>query len=211
MLQIKAKIRNIFGKKVNLLRKKGKLPVVLYGPKIGNFPLEISIKEFEKVFKEAGESSLVEVKIDDKKYEVVIHDLTKDPLKGNILHIDFYCPSSDKKITASVPLIFEGEEIIQKILSGNLIKEFQFLEIKCLSKNLIKEIRVDLTVLKNIGDKIQVKDLKISNEVEFLKKPEETVAVIVPHKEVKEKIEVKEKVENKEEKLSSKEEVSNNK
>jgi large subunit ribosomal protein L25 len=194
MLQIKAKTRNIFGRKANSLKKKGTMPAVLYGPEIGNFPLQISIKEFEKVFKEAGESSLIVVEIDDKKYEAVIHDLVKDPLKEEISHVDFYCPSSNKKIIASVPLIFEGEEAIQKNSGGNLIKEFQHLEIKCLPKNLIKEIVVDLTALQNIGDKIQIKDLKISEGIEFLKKPEETVVVFVPRKEeIKEEKIVEEK------------------
>ncbi|MBU2578769.1 50S ribosomal protein L25 [Patescibacteria group bacterium] len=215
MLQIKAKIRNIFGRKTNALRKKGNLPAVLYGSGIDNFPLEISAKEFEKVFKQAGESSLISLKINDKKYEVLIHDLTKDPLKGEILHIDFYRPSPDKEIVVSVPLIFEGEEAIQKSSLGNLIKRFLSLEIKCLSKDMLKEIKVDLTALKNIGDKIQIKDLKIldfsgdpvaSGKIEILKKPEEIVAVIAHREEFKEE-KKEEKKEVKEEKSVSGEEA----
>ncbi|PIZ01244.1 50S ribosomal protein L25 [bacterium (Candidatus Gribaldobacteria) CG_4_10_14_0_8_um_filter_33_9] len=201
MLQIKTKIRDIFGRKTNSLRKKGILPAVLYGAEIGNFPLEISFKEFEKVFKEAGESSLIILDLDGKKYEVVIHDLAKDPLKGNISHVDFYHPSSIKEIITSVPLIFEGEEAVQKTSLGNLTKRFHFLEIKCLSKDLLKEIKVDLTVLKNIGDKIQIKDLQVSDKVKILKKLEETVAIIVSREEFKEEVkEVKEEKPNPDEK-----------
>ena len=56
MLSISAKIRKELGKKVKSLRKMGVLPAVLYGHKIKNLNLELDLKEFEKIYKEAGES-----------------------------------------------------------------------------------------------------------------------------------------------------------
>ena len=179
MIELEAKIRKKFRRKTDSLRKKGVIPAVLYGIGIKNVPVEVDEKEFEKVYKEAGESSLIFLEVDSKKYQVLIHDVAQDPVQEKFLHVDFYHPSSHKEVTAEVSLIFEGEEKIQKNLTGNLIKEIQAVEVKGLAQDLPKEIKVDLTNLKNIGDKIQIKDLKVLEKVKILRDLEETVAVIV--------------------------------
>ena len=73
MLTLSSKIRKELGKKVKSLRKEGILPAVLYGHKIKNLNLELDLKEFEKIYKEAGESSLIKLKITPKKS---LRDLT---------------------------------------------------------------------------------------------------------------------------------------
>lgn len=199
MLNLKAKIRKKIGGDLSKLRKEGILPAILYGSEINNLALEISKKEFEKVYQEAGKSSLICLELESvpkglshkkglsPKYEVLIHDLAIDPVDDKILHIDFYHPSAKKQTTASIPLTFENEEIIEKTIEGNLIKEFQSIEVKSLPQNLPKEIKIDLAVLKQVGDKIKVKDLNVPAGVKILKDPEEVVAVIAHRKEYKEK------------------------
>lgn len=70
MISLPAKIRTEKGKKVKKLRKKGALPGILYGSALkGAQPLELDYKTFEKVFEEAGESSLISLEIENgKKY-----------------------------------------------------------------------------------------------------------------------------------------------
>ena len=99
MLVLKAQKRGTVGKKVKKLRQKNILPAVLYGPKIKNLSLQINSKEFENIYKEAGESSLISLEIDPstgsgqvKKFPVLIHEVKKDPIIGNPIHIDFYQP-----------------------------------------------------------------------------------------------------------------------
>ena len=102
MLILKAKIRKDLGKKVKVLRKHGILPAVLYGPKIKNFSIEIDFKEFENIYKEAGESSLISLEIDSDKFPVLIHDVKKDPLTGKPIHADFYQPILTEEVEATV-------------------------------------------------------------------------------------------------------------
>ena len=82
MLTLSAKIRKIQGTKVKTLRAKGVLPVVLYGPKIKNENLEVSLKEFEKILNEAGESTLISLETEGKKEKnlVLIHEIKFDPM-----------------------------------------------------------------------------------------------------------------------------------
>ena len=168
------------------------LPAVLYGVGIDNLSLKVSEKEFERVYEEAGESSLIDLRVDDKKYQVLIHDIAQDSVRDNFLHVDFYHPSSHKKVIVEVSLIFEGEEKVQKNLGGNLIKEIQAVEVKGLPQDLPKEIKVDITSLRDIGDKILIKDLKIPENIEVLNKPEEVVVVVTALEKFEEEIPVKE-------------------
>ena len=201
MISLKAKIRKKFGRKTKSLREKEVLPAILYGVGIENVPIEVDEKEFEKVYQEAGESSLVSLKVDNKEYQVLIHDFDRDSIKGKFLHIDFYRPSLSEEVTVEVSLVFEGEEEVQKKSSGNLIKEIQAVEVKGLPQDLPKEIKVNLASLQNIGDKILIKDLKTSQNIKILKDPEEIVAVVVaPEKfEEEEKKEEEKPIEEKKE------------
>lgn len=200
MLTISAKIRKATKKKVKALSNKGVLLAVLYGPKTKNTPIEINAKEFEKIFKEAGESSLISLEVEGKKEKsiVLIHDFKKEPLTGRIIHVDFYQPALDKEIEAHVALIFEGEAPAVKELGGTLVKNFSEIEVKALPQNLPKEIKVDVSVLKTFEDKVLIKDLPIPPGVKVLKKhAEEIVVSVTPLEKVEEELEkpIEEKVE----------------
>ena len=91
---LRASIRKVTGKKAKSLQKEGKIPAVLYGPGIKNLNLEIDEKEFEKVLKEKNKNSLIFLKIENKEYQVEIKEIQKEPIKGKIIHVDFYKPSA---------------------------------------------------------------------------------------------------------------------
>ena len=207
MLTLSAKIRKDFGKKTKTLRKKGILPGILYGPKIKALPLEIDLKEFEEVYKEAGESSLVSLEADKKKFLVLIHDLKRDPLTEKPIHVDFYQPRLEEEIEARVPIIFEGEAPAVKDLGGTLVKNISEVEVKALPQKLPKEIKVKIDNLKTFEDNILIKDLKLPEGVKIQKEAEEIVALVSPPekieeelvKPIEEKVEEVEKVEEKKE------------
>jgi large subunit ribosomal protein L25 len=93
MKVLKAKIRKVIGKKAKTLLKEGKIPAVLYGPGIENLNLEINEKEIEKILRERN--SPIVLKVEDKEYQVLIKEIQREPIKGKIIHIDFYKPSQN--------------------------------------------------------------------------------------------------------------------
>lgn len=217
MLTISAKIRKDLGRKVKALREKDILPAILYGPKIKTVPLEMDYKTFEKVYKEAGESSLVklEIQLDSKKsdskkkdYLVLIHEIVKDPLSGKLIHIDFYQPDLEKEVEIEVPIIFEGESLAVKDLEGTLVKNIIEIEVKALPQDLPREIKTNIESLKTFGDVILIKDLKVPPGVKFQRDPEEVVASVSAPEKVEEELEkpIEEEVEEKEEKVEEKKE-----
>jgi len=197
MQTISAKIRTEVGKKAKNLRSKGILPAVLYGPKIETISLEVNEKDFEKIFQEAGESSLISLEIDKKKFLVLIHAIEIDAISKKPIHVDFYQPRLDEEISAEVPLVFTGEAFAVKDLGGTLIKNIHEIEVKALPQNLPHEIKVNLEKLKTFQDNILIKDLIIPQGVRILKGPDEIVALISQKVKVEEELSkpVEEKVE----------------
>jgi len=199
MISLLVKIRTEIGKKAGKLRKKDVLPGILYGPALkGAQPLELDCKTFEKVFEEAGESSLISLEIENgKKYPVLIHDIQRDPLTGEIIHVDFYQVSLEEEIVAKIPLIFEGVPPAVKDLGGTLVKNISEVEVKSLPQKLPKEIRVEVSGLKTFEDNIKVSDLKLPAGVKVLKESEEIIAVVLPPEKVEEELvkPIEEKVE----------------
>lgn len=197
MFVLKAQKREVVGKKVKNLRRQGVLPAVLYGPKIKNLSLKINSKEFDNVYKTAGESSLISLEIEDKKFPVLIHGIRKNPLTGEPIHVDFYQPILTEKIEAAVPLVFEGISLAVNDLGGTLVKEIQEIMVKALPQNLPHEIKVNIEKLKTFEDEILVKDLQVPEGVEIQRESDEIVAVITLPEKVKEELgkPIEEKVE----------------
>ncbi|MBM3257712.1 MAG: 50S ribosomal protein L25 [Candidatus Nealsonbacteria bacterium] len=188
MINLSAKVRKDFGKKVKKIRQKGIIPAVLYGPKIKNTSLEVDLKEFEKAYKEAGESSLLQLSVGQEKFLVLINAVEINAISQKPVHIDFYQPRLDEEITAHIPLVFEGESEAIKNLGGTLVKNIHELEVKALPQNLPHEIKVDIGKLKAFEDNILIKDLLVPKEVKILKDPEETVAFAAEPEKVEEEL-----------------------
>lgn len=217
MLTLSAKIRKDLGKKTKTLRGKGILPAVLYGPEIKSaLPLGLDCKSFEKVYNTAGESSLISLEVNGKKFLVLIHDLKRDPLEEKLIHVDFYQPRLGEEVEVTVPIIFEGEPIAIKELGGTLVKNISEVEVKALPQKLPHEIKVDIEELKTFEDRVLVKDLKLPEGVKILKDPEEIIAFVSPLEKVEEELvkpieEKVEEVEKVEEEEKPEEEAEENK
>lgn len=174
---------------MRLLREEGIIPAVLYGPKNQPVSLKVGEKEFAGIFKEAGGSSLINLEVEDKKSPVLIREVQRDPLRGGVIHVDFYQPPLDKEIEVMVPLVFEGEAPAVKDLGGTLMRNIQEVEVKALPQNLPHEIMVDISGLATFEDKVTIKDLKLSGEVEILREPEDMVAQVVTAQDVESELE----------------------
>jgi large subunit ribosomal protein L25 len=188
MIKLLAKIRESEGKKTKDLREKGIIPAILYGPKLENLLLEVDLKEFEKVYQGAGESSLIELEVDKKKFMVLIHAVEMEAISQKPIHIDFYQPNLDEEIVSTVPLVFEGEAPAVKNLGGTLLKNIYEVDVRALPQNLPHEIKVDISRLETFEDYVLIKDLPLSDKVKVLKDPEETVVFVSEPEKVEEEL-----------------------
>ncbi|MBU2633302.1 50S ribosomal protein L25 [Patescibacteria group bacterium] len=177
-IQLKAEKRDIFRKKLKEARKRGQIPAVMYGSEQENTSLFVQRVDFEKAWRKAGESVVIELEIGKEKAQVVINDVALDPLTHKPQHVDFYAVDLKKKITASVPLVFIGESSAVKNLGGVLVKVIHDIEVEGLPESLPKEIEVDISALETFEDKVMVKDLKLSEGINVAIDGEDAVALV---------------------------------
>ncbi len=199
-LELKSKKRELLGKKVKSLRKRGVVPAVVYGGKEAALPIELDAKEFGRIFKTAGETTLIKLSIDGENLKnVLIHDIGRNPLTDDINHVDFYEVKMDEKITAETPLIFFGDSPAVSDLGGILVKAMQEIKVRALPADLPHRIEVDISPLATFDDNILVKDIKLPEGVEVLENPDTSVAAVAQPRSEAElealKGEVEEKVE----------------
>lgn len=176
---LNVKKREVTGKGVKNLRKQNLIPAVIYGKDVPSLNLVVEYLPFSRLYKEAGESSLIDLKIDDKTpVKVLVQDVQTDPTTGKFFHIDFRQIKMTEKIKVEALLKFIGEAPAVKETGGTLIKSLDKVEIECLPQDLIHEIEVDISSLKTFEDAIHVKDLKVPTGVKILADMNATVTTV---------------------------------
>lgn len=186
MLELLVKLRSETGRGNKQIRKQGLIPAILYGRKIKNLALLVKARDFEEVYQEAGESTLIKLKIGEgpdkakKERVVLIHEVANDPVSDEPIHVDFYQVKMDEPIKAEVPLVFVGESPAVKEVEGVLVKNIQSLEVEALPQDLPHQIEVDISSLKTVDSKIHIKDLKLPAAVKIEVQPEEVVVLVIP-------------------------------
>lgn len=169
--------------KIDGLRKAGKMPAVFYGKKDKSTPITISKSEFRKVWKIAGESSVIELVGTGIDAQALIYDVDLDPVTDEPRHVDFYVFEKGKKISVSIPLEFIGVAPAVKDLGGTLVKVMHELEIEAMPKDLPHSINVDISMLMNFDSQIVAKDIKLSEGVTLITKSDEVVVSVYETKE----------------------------
>ena len=161
------------------LRKIGRVPAVVYGNNFDNVSISLEKIAFNHLFREAGTSNLIELAIADMKpFKTLVHDLQRDPLTEEIIHVDFFKVNMKEKIHAEVPLNFIGESPAVINLDGSLITPVDAIEVECLPADLPSEIEVDVSILDDFEKNIKISDLNIPEGVEVLSEPEEVVVFV---------------------------------
>ena len=179
------------GKAVKSLRREGVIPAVVYGGNDGTTPIELNQKEFSKLFKTAGETTLIKLFVNEEKVSakggpasgwknVLVHDVSRDTMTDVITHVDFYEVRMDEKITANIPLVFIGDAPAVSDLGGTLVKAMQGLEVRALPTDLPHQIEVNISQIRTFDDNILVGDIKLPKGVEVLENQETSVAAVAP-------------------------------
>lgn len=161
-----AVVRKEKGEKV---RYAGQLPAVVYGAGSTTESLSLNPQEFLKLYKEAGDSSLIDVIVDGKASgKVLVQEVQVDPVSNRIIHVDFRRIDMNKAMTAPVSLRFVGEAPIVKSSGGTLVTNLSTVEVKCLPKDLVSHIDVDLSSLVSYEAVIKIKDLKLPTGITII-------------------------------------------
>jgi len=175
--KLKLEERKILGKKVKKLRREGILPTNVYGKDMKSKSAQVPLADFLKVYKEEGETGLIDVEIGKEAIPVLIHNVQTN-YKHEPLHADFFKVNLKEKVKTMVPIELTGEPraVVDKV--GLLMAILNDLEVEALPTDLPEKIEVDVASLANVDEQITVADLKLPTGVETLTDPNQVVAKI---------------------------------
>ncbi len=186
MFKIKAEKRDV-KKSANALRKEGKIPAVFYGRKEKSTSIAVPAIDFQKIWRQAGESSIVTLSVEGKDISALINEVALEPVRSTPIHVDFYAVEADRPVEVHVPLEFIGEAPATKDLGGILLKVLHELPIKGLPKDLPQHLSVDISSLATLESQITVGDIPVPQGITILSNPEEVIVSITVFKETEEK------------------------
>jgi len=168
------------------LRNAGQIPAVFYG--FGKESTAISVPkiEFTKLFREAGETTAITLDMGGEKVSALIHDLQRDPVRGEPTHVDFLVIDMNKEAEVAVPIEFTGLAEAEKGGIGMVVKVMHEVEVRALPADLPHSIAVDLTPLASLSDVIHAKDLTLPKGVTLVTDGEDVVASVSAFVEEKE-------------------------
>ena len=172
--------------KNEILRAEDKIPAVFYGGGEESTAIVMTYGEFIRVYREAGESTVIELAGDDIKLQALVQDYQQDPVTDKVTHVDFKIIEAGKSIEVSVPIEFIDESPAVEQNIGTLTKILHELEVEVLPKDLPHSIEVSLENLKEVDDQISIRDVKVPTGVELLHEDEQTVAIIAAIREEEE-------------------------
>jgi large subunit ribosomal protein L25 len=180
-LTLKAEVRKISGRKVKNLRKEGILPGNISGKKIKSEAVQVVFKDFDKVYKEAGETGLVTLEIGKEEKPVLIHNLQVNPVSDVPVHVDFLQVDLKEKVEADVPVELTGESPAEKQALGTVVQYINEIKVEALPMDLPEKFEVDTSELSEVDQAIYVKDLKVDRaKVDIKTGPDEIVVKVEP-------------------------------
>jgi large subunit ribosomal protein L25 len=161
------------------LRNERKIPAVVYGRTISNTSIHVDENEFVQMVRELGQNAIVNLMWGEASSTVKVSEVQKDPIKNEIVHIDFQEVNMNKMLSAEVPLEWVGEA--QGVTKGGLLQQqLRTIEVRCLPNQIPNRIPVDVTALE-IGDSLTVGDIQIPEGIEVqLSSDTVVVSVLAP-------------------------------
>lgn len=167
---------------VKELRSKRFVPGVLYGHGVDNTSITVALNDFVKAYKQAGESTLVDLIVDDAKpVKVLVHAIERNVETNIAEHVDFYQVNMNEKLHADIPVIFDGESSAVKGQGGTLITQIESIPVKCLPGDLVDAFHIDISVLDDFSKRLLISDIpNIPETMEVLRPMNSAVALVAP-------------------------------
>lgn len=174
------------GVKAKEQRRQGFVTGEYYGKGVENISLAIPYQDFRKAYKKSGKSTILDLEIEgEKPTHALVHEVDYDPVSDEYIHVDFIHVDLDKEVSTKIPFVFVGVSPAVKDLQGTFNTAMDGVEVKCLARDLISSIEVDISSLVDFSSVIRVSDLKVPSTVTILTPLDGVIATVTPVKEEK--------------------------
>jgi large subunit ribosomal protein L25 len=181
-VEITAELRTIIGKHVKELRRQGWVPGVIYGHGFEAQAVQFETRPLRRVLSQVSGSQLIGINVaeQDEPAMALVRGVQRNPLTGELLHVDFYRVRMTERLTAEIPLVLTGESPLITQKEGILLTGVSAIEVECLPGDLVDSIHVDISGLVKLDTSIHVRDLIVPAGIEVLTEADEMVARVVP-------------------------------
>jgi len=159
------------------LREQGGIPGIVYGYKTENTPISVDMADFIKTMREVGRNGVINLNVDGKKLNVVLHEYQEDPIRKEVIHADFLAVDLDQEIEANVRV--ELSEDAVGVRDGGVVQQILHeLVITAKPDDIPESIQVDISQL-GIGDSISVGEIRDKYSVTINHEDDEPIATIL--------------------------------
>ena len=172
--------RDILGKKVKQLRKTGTIPVHLYGPGLESRPLQCAQSLLIRALSQAGGTTPISITVPGESGEQLTfaREIQWDPVRGNILHVDFLAVQANQPVSAQVPISLVGDSPGAREAGGTVVQQLREVTVEALPLEIPSTIEVDVSRLTDPNGTIRAGELELGANVTLVTDSEEVVARI---------------------------------
>jgi len=173
-IELQVDKREVLGKKVRFLRRQGVTPAHIFGHGIESVALQCDTDNLRHILAEAGRTRLISLKLDNERRPraAVVREIQREPLTGELLHVDFYQVRMEEKVSVDVPVVIVGEAPALKSKENMLVQELNSLTVECLPAKIPPSVRLDISSLTEAEQAVRVKDIEMDKEITVLHDPE---------------------------------------
>ncbi len=185
-IKLELEPRVILGKKVKQLRRIGAIPVHLYGPGIEARPLQCERKQLLRALAQAGNTNPITLSVRGETGEQLTfaREIQWNPMRGDLLHVDFLAVSATEKVSAQVPVTLVGESPGARETGGAVAQVIYHLDVEALPLEIPNEVEINLAELVDPNALIRVADIPLPSSVTLLTDPEALVLRVEAGREV---------------------------
>jgi len=152
--------------KVRALRRVGKVPGVVYGPKTAAMPIALAGLSLKASVTGDASQRLLRLQAAESDLNgrhVIIKDVQRAPITGEFLHADLYEVDLTAKLQVTVPLRFQGKA--KGTADGGILQPLvRTIDVECLPTDIPEAIDVDVTEL-GIHDAVHISALQFGPNV----------------------------------------------
>ncbi len=179
--ELKVAPREVFGKKVKVLRREGLTPANIYGHNVESRAIQVETEELRHVLKSAGRNDIVYLRLDgDDPRPTFVRDIQQHPVTDAIQHVDFLQISLREKVRADVPIHLVGLSPAVDTYGGILMHGLDHVTVEALPTEVPSFLEIDVSPLTEINQALHVSDLDLPDGITLLTDVEQVVAKVAP-------------------------------
>jgi large subunit ribosomal protein L25 len=161
------------------LRREGKVPGVVYGRELDTFSVAVDAHDLLVALStEAGLNALISLDCDGEEVLTVAREVQRDPVRGDVIHLDFVKISLTETIHAEIGIEFTGVPIGVSEDGGILETVRNTVVIEALPTDIPAHVTVDVSGL-SIGDSLKIADIPEVAGVRLLDDPDAAIATVL--------------------------------